>query len=445
MEGKFRSINFKVWRIMAIVIIIFFGAILTINYTVIRTMKSAFVLERLKETSGLIKDYENISSIENKYIGLPQALNFKIIQEEDGYDISIDPFIMEIAKKKDRNINIFQKITSNIEKNKEEKGRLKEEGKLIFYYVDWEQNEIGDRHKKGTVFFTVLPKRNNLEIEFFLGICLLFIMSFFISRSISKKIADPVQKLTLFAEEISKRNWKAKVPKTDYDEIGILTEALEEMRDSLRLYEERDRQFLQSTSHDLKTPVMVIKGYAQSMIDGIKINSQQTGAEVIKMEAERLERKINQLLKLNTLSHSLEYNRNKECIRIDRILKNLISKFKIIRPDLKWEIYLNEMEIQGDSEAFLIAFENIIENQLRFAKNLISIRMKNGDYKEIVISNDGPHFHVQDPNILFETYTKDRSGKFGLGLSIVKQIIKSHDGTIEAYNLKEGVEFKILL
>ncbi|MDP0493259.1 MAG: hypothetical protein Q7K48_02960, partial [Fusobacterium sp. JB021] len=126
MEGKFRSINFKVWRIMAIVIIIFFGAILTINYTVIRTMKSAFVLERLKETSGLIKDYENISSIENKYIGLPQALNFKIIQEEDGYDISIDPFIMEIAKKKDRNINIFQKITSNIEKNKEEKGRLKE-------------------------------------------------------------------------------------------------------------------------------------------------------------------------------------------------------------------------------------------------------------------------------------------------------------------------------
>ncbi len=64
---------------------------------------------------------------------------------------------------------------------------------------------------------------------------------------------------------------------------------------------------------------------------------------------------------------------------------------------------------------------------------------------EIIISNDGPHFQVEDPNILFETYTKDRSGKFGLGLSIVKQIIKSHNGSIEAYNTQKGVEFKILV
>ncbi|MFK4784806.1 sensor histidine kinase [Fusobacterium sp. MFO224] len=445
MEKKFRSINFKIWRIMAIVVIIFFGTVLTANFTVMRTMKSRFIFERLKETSEIIKDYKSSSSLENKYIGLPQALNFRINKTSKGYDIIVDPFIMELNRKKEKDVKIFEKITNSIVKNKNETGVIKEDKKLIFYYVDWGEYKKNNSYDSGTVFFSLLPRRNKFELDLFLGIFVLFITSFFISRVISKKIAAPIQKLKLFAEEISERNWNAKVPKTDYDEIGILTRALEEMRDSLKLYEERDRQFLQSTSHDLKTPVMVIKGYAQSMIDGIKINSEKSGAEVIKTEAERLERKINQLLKLNTLSHSLEYNKNKECVRIDRILKNLISKFKIIKPEINWIVNLKEVEIQGDSEALLIAFENIIENQLRFAVNSISIEMKQGKKNEIIISNDGPHFEVEDPNILFETYTKDKSGKFGLGLSIVKQIVKSHKGTIEAHNTREGVEFKILV
>lgn len=148
---------------------------------------------------------------------------------------------------------------------------------------------------------------------------------------------------------------------------------------------------------------------------------------------------------MNILSHSLEYNKSTEYIRIDRILKNLISKFKIINPKLNWIVDLKEIEIQGDSEALLIAFENIIENQLRFAENVISVVMKKEEKNEIIISNDGPHFQVEDPNILFETYIKDRSGKFGLGLSIVKQIIKSHNGSVVAYNIEKGVEFKILI
>lgn len=442
MEEKFRSINFKVWRIMTIVIILFFGTVLIVNVTIIQRIKSGFVFDQLKETSELVKTHDRKSPGPNKYIGPPQMLNFKIRKSINGYNIILDPISMRFNPKINTDIRNFEKITRRLIKNKKNTGIFKEGKTLVFYYVDWESNNINKPFENATVFLTSLPKNTDLEIELFFGICLLFLISFFTSRIISKKIAHPVQELKLFAEEIAKRNWNVKVPKHDNDEIGLLTKALEEMRDSLKLYEERDRQFLQSTSHDLKTPVMIIKGYAQSIIDGITINSEKSGAEVIKIEAERLERKITQLLKLNTLSHSLEYNKSMEYIRLDRILKNLISKFKIINPKLNWIVHLKELEIQGDSEAFLIAFENILENQLRFAKNEISIVMEKN---EIIISNDGPHFQVEDPNILFETYTKDRSGKFGLGLSIVKQIIKSHNGSIEAYNTQKGVEFKILV
>lgn len=445
MEKKFRSINFKVWRIMTIVILLFFGTVLIVNVTIIQKIKSGFVFDQLKETSEIIKNHQIKLGAPNNSIGPPQMLNFKIRKNTQGYNILIDPFFMRFSPKKNQDIRNFEKITSRLIKNKNNTGILKDKKTLTFYYVDWENNKLNKPFESATVFLTSLPKNTDLEIELFFGICLLFLISFFTSRIISKKIADPVQELKLFAEEIAKRNWNVKVPKNDNDEIGLLTKALEEMRDSLKLYEERDRQFLQSTSHDLKTPVMIIKGYAQSIIDGITINSEQSGAEVIKIEAERLERKITQLLKLNTLSHSLEYNKSKEYIRLDRILKNLISKFKIIKPELNWVVDLKEIEIQGDAEAFLIAFENILENQLRFAKNSISIKMNENKKNEILISNDGPHFQVEDPNILFETYTKDISGKFGLGLSIVKQIIKSHNGTIEAYNTEKGVEFKILV
>jgi len=445
MEEKFRSINFKVWRIMTIVIILFFGTVLTINVTVIQKIKSGFVFDQLKETSELTKNHSRTLPTPNNHIGPPQILNFKISKNSKGYNILVDPFVMEFSPRKNEDIKNFQKITSRLIKNKNNTGVFKDGKALIFYYVDWETDNINNSFENATIFLTSLPKNTDLEIELFFGICLLFLISFFTSRIISKKIAHPVQELKLFAEEIAKRNWNVKVPKHDNDEIGLLTKALEEMRDSLKLYEERDRQFLQSTSHDLKTPVMIIKGYAQSMIDGITVNSEKSGAEVIKIEAERLERKITQLLKLNTLSHSLEYNKSKEDISLDRILKSLISKFKIVNPKLNWIVDLKEIEIQGDAEAFLIAFENILENQLRFAEHSISITMKKDEKNEIIISNDGPHFQVEDPNILFETYTKDRSGKFGLGLSIVKQIIKSHNGSIEAYNTEKGVEFKILI
>lgn len=61
---------------------------------------------------------------------------------------------------------------------------------------------------------------------------------------------------------------------------------------------------------------------------------------------------------------------------------------------------------------------------------------------EIKISNDGPPFEVNDPMELFDSYKKDKEGKFGLGLAIVKQVINAHEGTILAYNSKKVLNLK---
>ncbi|MCY6958100.1 HAMP domain-containing sensor histidine kinase [Clostridium brassicae] len=444
MKKTFRSISWKIWyditRIIAILLIIIFIA----NITVFKNAKDEFIFNQLKESAEAKKNGEQSFIQPNKLEGTSEApilvAHFRIEKNGDKINITIDKFTEALYLNNKNNEQIIDKIVDNISKYgvEEDQGIIKDNGMSHYYYVDW-----NDTKTSAMVFLTSSKENIKFGIEVFAIIIILLIISFFTSKIAAKKIAEPIQKLVIFAEEISKRNWSTKVPKTDPDEIGLLSEALEKMRDSLKIAEERDRQFLQSTSHDLKTPVMIIKGYAQAILDDISINSERSAAEVIKTESERLERRITQLLKLNTLGHILEYSENREIVRIDRILKSIISKFSIVSPELNWELNFKELEIKGDAEALLIAFENIIENQLRYAKTSISISIDINDKSEIKISNDGPPFEVNDPNILFDTYKKDKEGKFGLGLAIVKQVIEAHGGTILAYNINKGVEFKI--
>ncbi|WP_084388881.1 ATP-binding protein [Fusibacter sp. 3D3] len=84
-----------------------------------------------------------------------------------------------------------------------------------------------------------------------------------------------------------------------------------------------------------------------------------------------------------------------------------------------------------------------LENQLRFAKHKIAIAIKKDEGCQILISNDGPNFEVEDPNTLFDIHKKDLQGNFGLGLAIVKQVISAHHGSVEASNLEHGILFMI--
>jgi two-component system sensor histidine kinase CssS len=114
---------------------------------------------------------------------------------------------------------------------------------------------------------------------------------------------------------------------------------------------------------------------------------------------------------------------------------------KVVNCELKIITSLSTLECFGDGETLLIAFENIIENQLRYAKSTIDIIIKD---RTIYISNDGPKFE-SSPDELFEIYKKGTSGQFGLGLAITKKVITSHGGSIKAYNTDNGVCFEMIL
>ncbi|WP_051280324.1 HAMP domain-containing sensor histidine kinase [Anaerovorax odorimutans] len=444
MKKKFRSISWKIWYSVTVTIVILLILILFFNIIVSSSINKEFIFDQLKESAKAKKAAEKfVTKVEDENSSFWVA-HFRMDKDNDSenYNLKVDKFTRSLYLDNKENSQIIPQIVQNISLYNDSKDRgIIENGNLLhYYYIDWEEDG-----KSAMVFLTSVEKKSPLTIEMIILLVGLLIISFFASRIVTRRIFSPIKQLEVFAEEVSKKNWEVELPKTDNDEIGMLAKSLEDMRNSLKIAEERDRQFLQSTSHDLKTPVMVIKGYAQSILDGISIDSEKPAAEVIKLEADRLERKITQILRLNTLEHSLDYNENWDIVSIDRILKSLVSKFKVIRPELHWNLEIKEAEIKGDAEALLIAFENILENQMRYAENEINISINNDEHIEVIISNDGPKINRDNPMELFDAYKKDKDGKFGLGLAITKKVLDAHNGRITAYNIENGVAFKINL
>ena len=216
MEGKFRSINFKVWWIITTTMIIFFGTVLILNVTVIKKIKNEFIFDHLKEASQIMRSQEQKFSRMNRpmgpppnnYIGPAEIENFKITKNADNdFDILMDPFRMEFDRNKKKGEKSLEEIVTHIIKNKNNKGILKEKKRVLFYYIDWQKDDSSKFSESATVFLTSLPQDNDLGTGLFLGMLFIFIISFLISIIIAKKISTPVKQLKLFAEEIAKRNW----------------------------------------------------------------------------------------------------------------------------------------------------------------------------------------------------------------------------------------------
>ncbi|TCS82519.1 sensor histidine kinase [Tepidibacillus fermentans] len=215
---------------------------------------------------------------------------------------------------------------------------------------------------------------------------------------------------------------------------------------ALKQAEEDEKKFLQSISHDLKTPVMVIMSYAQAIIDGMYVDSTENTAMIIKNEAVRLEKKIKQILYLNTLDYILEHDQEQDEVYLDKLLTYLVHNFQQVNLDLSWELNIETKPaiVIGNPDSIRVSIENILENQLRYAAKSIRVSLReNGPYWAIEIGNDGPPIPEKDLEQIFENLYKGDNGKFGLGLAISKKIIHYYHGKVHAENKNGQVRFTI--
>ena len=325
-----------------------------------------------------------------------------------------------------------------IENIKDDFGKFKYQGKT--YYYNTINDEQGYKIAITNDEYVHQMRSDILEALFPVLLITLLLMLAIVawwSQSLAQKIRHLKEKVDNLDNENYKDKYKYKVD----DELKVLSKAIDEMKLTLHKQEEYKNQMYQNISHDFKTPLTVIKSYIEAIEDGVE--NEEDGLKIIKQEIKKLETKVHSLLYLNKLTYFKDMDNYKSGeVNIVDILESSVSKFKMTRPDIKWQIDIldKKNDFKGSKDNWEAIIDNILSNFTRYAEKEVKITVKN---HRITLYNDGPNIDESILNDMFTPYKKGINGQFGLGLSIVKQTLSLLGYEVSAKNERVGISFII--
>ena len=227
-----------------------------------------------------------------------------------------------------------------------------------------------------------------------------------------------------------------------HDEIGEVSDALQDMEAKLTIQNKEKEEMIQNISHDLKTPIATIKSYGESIKDGIyPYETLEKSVDVIIEHANRLENKVQSLIILNKMGYLADSIDEGDNLLMNDVVDKVLLSLKVIRPEIEFVTELDEdVYFHGEEEPWRIVIENLVDNAIRYAKSYVKVVLKD---KEIQVENDGSKIDFDRIDSIFRPYEKGDDGKFGLGLSIVYKVVNTYGYKVRAENLSDGVRFRI--
>ncbi|MFV3012510.1 sensor histidine kinase [Clostridium botulinum] len=452
---RFKSLTMRIWTTFTAIILIIICSISFLYLVAFKRISENSRLEDLKVAHDVLLNSNNFNE-QNRFDEL------KNLKGSDHFIVKIDGNdkykIIDIGKRKEEPPPIEKKnpppgpasdgikmwMASYIIGNNIQQKQFKEyhNNMKFIFIISSIKNAGGEK----LYLISYIPEiQDNVLLYTVIIIGIIFIgIGFFTAKLVANYISRPLRELEDYTVKIAHKDWREPVKIKNDDEIGRLVDSMNRMQKELKKIDEEEKMFLQSISHDLKTPVMVIMSHAQAIIDGMYIESVEETAEIIKDEAAILEKKIKQLLYLNTLAYTLENDSENIGFELHNLLFNIISRFEIVNSKIQWNLDIDKIVIKGNAEKIRVAIENILDNGLRYAEREIAITLKKENSVAVLeIYNDGPNIDKNNIEHIFENLYKDRTGNFGLGLAISKKIIDFYNGEIKAVNRDNGVSFII--
>ena len=289
----------------------------------------------------------------------------------------------------------------------------------------------------------------------------LFLFCSIVIFLITKSITKSVTLLDDCTKRIASGELDVEVEATGSNEIVSLTHSLNKMRLSLQEEKIRRSRFIMGISHDLRTPIALIKGYAEAISDGMvdDVAMRDKSVEIIINKADQLNERIDELIdfvKLDTSEWRQSLQSKKLKSILDEFCKRVSMDAQLLNKNFSYDIQLpDEFSVSLDEKLFLRALENLTNNAFRYtAKDgniLLSAKL---DEKQnsvfISIKDDGNGISQKDLPFIFDplyrgTNSRREDGK-GLGLSIVKTIVNSHGWNLKVLSQEgEGSEFILQL
>ncbi|WP_147803042.1 sensor histidine kinase [Alkalicoccus halolimnae] len=260
-------------------------------------------------------------------------------------------------------------------------------------------------------------------------------------------LRQPLISLGNHFEQIADRNWKEPFYWHGDEDFEKLSNQFEKMRQNLIRYDSAQKTFMQHASHELKTPIMIVKSYAQAVKDGITPKEEiDETMNVIIEESNRMEKRVKDMLYYTKLDTLKEAPMEISDFPFGSIAYAVEQRFRVTRDDVKIIIEGDQTIIQGDKDQFRVLLENLVENALRYAVDTIILSAEEDDKSVYIhVWNNGENIPPDEVDHLFTPFRKGNKGQFGLGLAIVKRICELHYGSPSVKNEEDGVTFTMNL
>ena len=259
-----------------------------------------------------------------------------------------------------------------------------------------------------------------------------------LSLVLSRRFSRPIVAVTAAAKQMAAGDYSVKTPVTARDEIGQLTKALNELGDELGKTEELRRELIANVSHELRAPLTIIRGYAETVRDVTWPNEEKRTSQLnaIVEESARLGGLVTDILDYSRLQSGAE-SMQLQAFSCATELGELVGRFALAagQRDIVLELSCPEGDVLFDRAQFAQVVSNLLDNAVRHAKSASRIRVRGevrGNAMRISVENAGEPIPPEEMPKIWDRYHRaPKQGEAGglgtgLGLAIVKTILERH-------------------
>ncbi len=290
---------------------------------------------------------------------------------------------------------------------------------------------------------------------------IILLVALAVSYLLARSITIPLRKLSQAAQQIEQGHLGETVQVTANDEVGHLAVIFNRMSETLAANNQLRRQLLANIAHELRTPLAIIQGNLEAMVDGvIAPNKEQLSS--LHEEAVRLNRLIRDLRDLS-LAEVRQLVLEKESIDLSQLLTRTVSMLRPLAEEKHLSINLilaeNLPQVTVDVDRMCQVFYNILGNAIRYSPSDGEIEVaasllaeKTASWLKVTVKDHGPGISPEDlPHVFDHFYRGDKSrdrksGGSGIGLAIVKQLVENHGGQVRVESVAgDGSLFQVLL
>lgn len=485
LKNNFKSVRFKLFLTLCVVIAIIVLCLVAINSIV---LESFYLYTKTRNVKLVYQKINNYYNSNKNNINIEEEL--KRIAFNNNFDIFIETDENIIIFNTNKDIYSTLDVITSAKNQSNQNNIIYEEDNIKITRINDQYNSISYILLSGQldngyylyISMPAVPIEESVEISnqalIIIGLIILLISSF-IASYISKKFTSPIVELNDITNKMAKLDFSQKYRIADADdEINELGKNINTMSDKLEStikqlrennvelekdieekskIDEMRKQFISDVSHELKTPIALIQGYAEGLIENVNTDdeSRKFYAEVILDESNKMDTLVKQLLELIKLEYGKREFNNKE-FDIVELINEVIRKCKVMIEEKNIKIDFNEnQKVMVNADDFYIeqVITNYFTNAIKHAIEInnekkIEIKIEKKEEKiRVSIFNTGNNIKEENLNKIWGRFYKEDTsrnrtdGGTGIGLALVKAIMNNYKNSYGAINKENGVEF----